>query len=45
MEQDELSVSDSIVFKSENVVIPQRKQSKMIRYIRASHLGVENVNT
>ena len=38
LEQDELSVSDSIVFKSENVVIPQ---SKMIRYIHASHLGVE----
>ena len=38
---DELSVSDSIIFKSKKVVIPKSMQSEMMRYVHASHLGVE----
>ena len=39
--RDELSVSDNIIFKSKKVVIPKSMQSEMIRYVHASHLGVE----
>ena len=39
--RDELPVSDNIIFKSEKVVIPKSMQSEMIRYVHASHLGVE----
>ena len=39
--RNELSVYDNITFKSEKVVIPKSMQSEMIRYVHASHLGVE----
>ena len=39
--QDELSVSDNIIFKGEKVVIPRKMQSQMLRYIYSSHLSIE----
>jgi len=39
--QDELSVSDSIIFEGEKIVILKKMQSEMLRYIHGSLLGIE----
>ena len=39
--RDELSLSDSIVFKGERVVIPKKMQQEMLIHIHGSHLGIE----
>ena len=38
---DVLSLSDSIVFKGERVVIPKKMQQEMLKHIHGSHFGIK----
>ena len=39
--RDELSIYDSLVFKGEQLVVPQARRAEMKKELHASHAGVE----